>query len=123
MEMHKGGSFTRESFKEHAIRNDNIFEEVPVVVHSSNMSRIMLNELSGSLGDDFDRLDLSTSSYLEKNVRHLMGCVDELSAEAQKFNQHQKEVVRRQQQQAQFLQKRVSLDCFLENDLFLSCLM
>ena len=47
-------------------------------------------------------------SYLEKNVRLLMESVDELCQDANKFNNHLRNVARQQQQKDAYTQRRVS---------------
>lgn len=46
---------------------------------------------------DFDRLDLSTNPYLEKNLEFLCNWIDDLSNEQQKFNQYTRNVARQKQ--------------------------
>lgn len=47
-------------------------------------------------------------SYLEKNVRLLMESVDELCQDANKFNNHLRNVARQQQQKDSYIQRRVN---------------
>ena len=94
----------KHSVKALKLTYDTILEEVPLVVKTSHLSRALLDELdrelkksyvsfffcahffssffltpTSSSTQTFDRLDLNTQSFLEKNVRFLMDCVDELS--------------------------------------------
>lgn len=46
---------------------------------------------------DFDRLDLSTNPYLEKNLEFLCNWIDDLSNEQQKFNQYTRALQRQKQ--------------------------
>lgn len=46
---------------------------------------------------DFDRLDLSTNPYLEKNLEFLCNWIDDLSNEQIKFNQYTRNVQRQKQ--------------------------
>lgn len=55
---------------------------------------------------DFDRLDLSTNPYLEKNLEFLCNWIDDLSNEQQKFNQYTRNVAR-QKQACKFLSRLV----------------
>ena len=188
MDMYKDGDFSYTKVNREALTYDKIFEEVPVIVKSSSLARMLLSELEGeaklegvrhillavprppsprrraplfllSVGQtkcsawcvafgvrrvrlwspslpvpgpdraplpwsdpvsvstsvvgprfcprqEFDRLDLSTNSYLEKNLRQLMGAVEDLTQEKQKYHMYQKDTARRSQQQQQFLHKR-----------------
>ena len=58
---------------------DGIFEEIPIIMRNSQLTRALLVELQTDASDKFDSLDLSTHGFLEKNVRFLMDCVDDLS--------------------------------------------
>lgn len=46
---------------------------------------------------DFDRLDLSTNPYLEKNLEFLCNWIDDLSGEQFKFNQYTRQLQRHKQ--------------------------
>lgn len=46
---------------------------------------------------DFDRLDLSTNPYLEKNLEFLCNWIDDLSNEQIKFNQYTRNLQRQKQ--------------------------
>lgn len=54
---------------------------------------------------DFDRLDLSTNPYLEKNLEFLCNWIDDLSNEQQKFNQYTRNVARQKQVNGTRMQK------------------
>lgn len=51
------------------------------------------------------------SSYLEKNNRLLMDCVDDLTQETNKLFNYQRQLAKQQQAKQQFLQKRVRRHC------------
>lgn len=108
MDMYKDSNFSVERVKSEKLQYNTIFEEVPVEVKSSSLARMLLNELEAEvpLEENFDRLDLSTNSYLEKNLRQLMSSVEDLSTEQQKLHMHQKDMARRSQQQTQYLHKQ-----------------
>ncbi|KAF2300570.1 hypothetical protein GH714_014069 [Hevea brasiliensis] len=57
---------------------------------------------------DYDRLQLSTSPFMERNVEFLIECMDELSMEQQKFQFYYRNLSRQQAQQQAWLQKRRS---------------
>jgi translation initiation factor 3 subunit H len=66
-------------------------------------------EESSRLESDFDRLDLSTNSFLEKNLEFLNECLDDLATEQNKFQYYQRTIAKQQAQQNAWLQKRVCL--------------
>jgi translation initiation factor 3 subunit H len=102
----------------------NIFEPIPVKLTNPGLVHALLSDMvknqsqiaAGSdgakmaaaaaattttkglynVGDDisFDRLDLSTSPYLEKHLEFLCGWVDELSNEQQKFQYYSRQLSR-----------------------------
>ncbi|KAL8513310.1 hypothetical protein ACS0TY_019496 [Phlomoides rotata] len=55
---------------------------------------------------DYDRLQLSTSPFLERNVEFLIECMDDLSMEQQKFLFYYRNLSRQQAQQQAWYQKR-----------------
>jgi len=79
----------------------NILEEVPLKIRNPGMITALLFDLKGnqSLNCDFERLDLSTNPYLEKNLEYLSTWVDDLANEFKyqqeirrdKFRKKQKE--------------------------------
>jgi len=73
-----------------------ILEELPVKIRNPGLINAMLFDLQDSssnavagkgLNCDFERLDLSTNPYLEKNLEYLCAWVDDLSNEQYKFQQ------------------------------------
>ena len=79
---------------------------MPVLSRSVHVVSLFLNGLvlcffvwqDGDRVDcDFDRLDLSTNPYLEKNLEFLCNWIDDLSNEQQKFNQYTRNVARQKQ--------------------------
>ena len=58
-----------------------IFEEVPVVLRMSSLAKAIVPDLTGQMDQEnvFDRLDLTTHSFMEKNVQLLMRCLHSLN--------------------------------------------
>lgn len=63
--------------------------------------------MPGSEGKQF--LDLGTMSTLDRQLRCLMENVDDLSQEANKFNNFQRQNAKQLQDKHKFMQKRVSV--------------
>ena len=63
----------------------------------------------------FDKVCDIYSSVLEKNVKSLMESVDEMSQDANKFFNYQRQLIRQQQAKQQFTAKRVSFCAFKFN--------
>jgi len=109
MAMYREGDFTPETIKQAGLGFEKMFEEVPVMIKNSHLINSLLceiEELTPSTDNKYSFLDLSMSSYLEKNVRLLMDSVDDLSQDANKFFNYQRQVAKQQQSKQQFLAKR-----------------
>lgn len=112
MDMYKKADFSYDAVRREGLTIKRIFEEVPVVVKSSSLARMLLSELEADAppAAEFDQLDLSTNSYLEKTLRQLMGSVNDLTKEKQEYHMWQKDMSRRVQQQQQYLNKKKLTD-------------
>jgi len=108
IELYKSQSFTKDSLSKGNVSYDDIFEEIPVKIHNSSLITAFLTELEeqGTMESDFDRLDLSTNPFMERNLEFLIECLDDLGVEQNKFQYHQRAVQRQQAQQSAWLQKR-----------------
>ncbi|CAN0529589.1 unnamed protein product, partial [Ectocarpus sp. 12 AP-2014] len=110
--------------KNEVIKPSEILEELPIKIRNPGIINALIFDLQvcgwglvmeegrrdveeDRVDCDFDRLDLSTNPYLEKNLEFLCNWIDDLSNEQQKFNQYTRNVARQKQQdQARLLQKR-----------------
>lgn len=106
----KGGvSLSAEKLKEANIGWEDIFEEIPIVVHNSPLVTALMAQIeptSETTQADYDRLSLSLAPALEQNVEFLNDCLEDVQAEQQKLSYHHRNLARNQQQLAQWLQKR-----------------
>ncbi|PVD23497.1 hypothetical protein C0Q70_16769 [Pomacea canaliculata] len=108
MKFYKEGDFTPDSICKHDIGFQNMFEEIPVVLKNSHLVNTLLCELSENTKRNrkFSFLDLGTSAVLEKNLRQLMECVDDVAMDTNKYVNFQRQNFRQQQAKQQYLQKR-----------------
>jgi translation initiation factor 3 subunit H len=108
MTMYRDGDFSSENVKQSGLSFEAMFEEVPIMIKNSHLTNALLCELDEVAPSDnkYNFLDLSTSSYLEKNTRLLMDCVDDLTQETNKFFNYQRQLAKQQQAKQQFLQKK-----------------
>jgi translation initiation factor 3 subunit H len=108
MSLYKTQTFTKESLSKANLSFNDIFEEIPIRVNNSLLTHALLLELeeSKTMDCDFDKLDLSTNQFLERNLEFLIDSLDDLSAEQSKFQYHQRNLQRQQAQQTVWLQKR-----------------
>ncbi|EEF32586.1 eukaryotic translation initiation factor 3 subunit, putative [Ricinus communis] len=88
MELYRNNNFTGEKLRERNLSWVDIFEEIPIKVSNSALISAFMSELetdSPVTQCDYDRLQLSTNPFLERNVEFLVECMDELSIEQQKL--------------------------------------
>ncbi|CAI5465366.1 unnamed protein product [Closterium sp. Yama58-4] len=114
LEMFKAGALTGDKLRESETSWAGIFEEIPVKMANSTLVSTLIATLHPPAADaapsrtDFDRLLLGTNPFLETNLGCLADCMDDLSAEQQRFQYHYRSVQRQQQQQLAWVQKRRS---------------
>ncbi|KAH0638289.1 hypothetical protein KY289_038204 [Solanum tuberosum] len=109
MELYKSNNFTGEKLREKNLSWVDIFEEIPIKVSNSALISAFMTELEPDTPVtqcDYERLQLSTNPYLERNVEFLIECMDDLSMEQQKFQFYYRNLSRQQAQQQAWLQKR-----------------
>jgi len=107
MDLWKEQTFSAAALREKKISFENVFKEVKVLIRTSHMARALLYELEDqTLRKKQEQLDISSSSFLERNVRSMMDCVDELANESNKYHYYLRNVQRQQSQQQQILTKR-----------------
>jgi len=100
--------YTAENMTKYGINFENMFEEIPIVLKNSHLGNALLCELSDKTKKEqkFNSLDLGTSSMLEKNLRQLMECVDDVAMDTNKYLNHQRNVYRQHQAKQQYIIKR-----------------
>jgi len=108
MELRKNNQITKEGLGKANVSYNNIFEEIPIRIHNSELIKAFLTDLeeSSTTDSDLDRLDLSTNPFLEKNLEVLGECLDELAQEQNKFQYYQRNLQRQMAQRQAWLQKR-----------------
>ncbi|KAL7124328.1 hypothetical protein ABFS83_14G041100 [Erythranthe nasuta] len=109
MELYRTNNFTGEKLREKNLSWVDIFEEIPIKVSNSALISAFMTELEADTPVrqcDYERLQLSTSPFLERNVEFLIECMDDLSMEQQKFQFYYRNLSRQQAQQQAWLQKR-----------------
>jgi translation initiation factor 3 subunit H len=105
---------------------NDIVEEIPVQIHNSLYANALLHEIEdtkGVSGLDFERLDLSSNPFLERNLDNLIECmlmqlclqllltvfadIEDLVAEQNKYQYWQRTVQRQEAQKAAYAKKKV----------------
>ncbi|KAK9991349.1 hypothetical protein SO802_026334 [Lithocarpus litseifolius] len=109
MELYRSNNFTGEKLREKNLSWVDIFEEIPIKVSNSALISAFMTELEADTPVtqcDYDRLQLSSNPFLERNMEFLIECMDDLSMEQQKFQFYYRSLSRQQSQQQAWLQKR-----------------
>lgn len=109
MELYRANSFIGEKLREKNLTWVDIFEEIPIKVSNSALISAFMTELepdSPVSQCDYDRLQLSSAPFVERNIEFLIECMDDLTVEQQKFQYYYRNLSRQQTQQQTWLQKR-----------------
>ena len=108
MDFYRNGDYSPESIKDSNISFEKMFEEIPIYVKNSHLTNALLCEVEEKTPDEdkFNYLDLATSSMLEKNLRQLMDCVDDVAMDANRFLNYQRQYYKQHLQKQQFVLKR-----------------
>ncbi|XP_046563967.1 eukaryotic translation initiation factor 3 subunit H-like [Haliotis rubra] len=108
MEFYAKGDFTPEGITSHNMSFEKMFEEIPVVMKNSHLVNSLLCELDDKKmkSQEFAFLDLATSSMLEKNLRQLMECVDDVAMDTNKYLNFQRQQFRQTQAKQAHILKR-----------------
>jgi translation initiation factor 3 subunit H len=92
------------------LNSDDVFVEIPITIHNPLLVEAYLVEWAmgdpRSMNVQFESLDLENQTFLEKNVSFLLECLDDLTQEQQKLQYYERQAIRQQQQQKNFVEKR-----------------
>ncbi|KAJ1696938.1 hypothetical protein LUZ63_005450 [Rhynchospora breviuscula] len=109
MDLYRSNNFNGEKLREKKLSWVDVFEEIPIKVSNSALISAFMTELepdSPVTQCDFDRLKLSSAPFMERNLEFLIECMDDLTAEQNKFQYYYRNLSRQQAQQQVWLQKR-----------------
>lgn len=109
MNLYKTQEFSSAALRAAKVTFETVFKEVPVLIRTSHLARALLYEIDTTTDrlQTFEQLDISSNSFLERNVKCLMDCVDHLGNEANKYHFYQRNLARQQMDQNKVLQKRM----------------
>jgi len=100
--------YTPEILRKLKLGHHSLFTEIKVVLKNSPLMNVLQCELyermPGNEASQF--LDLGSLSTMDRQMRSLMESIDELSQEASKFNNYQRQVSKQQQDKHKHVQKR-----------------
>eukprot|EP00744_Colponema_vietnamica_P002921 GILI01004536.1.p1 GENE.GILI01004536.1~~GILI01004536.1.p1 ORF type:complete len:330 (+),score=117.75 GILI01004536.1:107-1096(+) len=108
MAVYKSQDFTQDRLTELGLDSSDIWQEIPIQINIPALVQSFLADYGekDSTICDFQRLDLATNPFLEKNLAFLSECLDDLAEEQKKFQFYQRQVQRQLQQQKTFIEKR-----------------
>jgi len=108
MKLYADKEFSPEAIKSANINFENMFEEVPVVVKNSHLVNSLCCELEeiAPSKDKYQFLDLASGFVLEKNLRLLIECVDEMSQDANRYFSFQRQLAKQNQAKLAYQSKR-----------------
>eukprot|EP00128_Syssomonas_multiformis_P008900 Colp12_sorted_trinity150504_noHs@17861 len=108
IQLYKNKDFGPDGIRNANLSFDTVFEEIPVVVKNSSLVNALLYEVEAlsKPEDSFDKLDLGSTAFMEKNLEMMIECIEELSNEQQKYQYYLRNVSRALQQQNQYIQRK-----------------
>mmetsp|Transcript_28009 Transcript_28009/g.90568 ORF Transcript_28009/g.90568 Transcript_28009/m.90568 type:complete len:342 (+) Transcript_28009:28-1053(+) len=111
MGLYREGRFTLSSLAAANLATSDVFQELPIKVRNSHMSSALLLELQDECGikanaADFQRLELHTNPFLEKQMLLLIECTDDMQQESSKLQNYERNSQRQKAAQQQYLAKK-----------------
>eukprot|EP00056_Hartaetosiga_gracilis_P016261 m.4497 g.4497 ORF g.4497 m.4497 type:complete len:325 (-) comp3902_c0_seq1:40-1014(-) len=97
-----------ETMKQLGLTYKSLFEEVPVVLRTPPLARLMMLSLvpEAPLTNEFDRLDSSAEGFMDNDVKLLMGNIGDLSHEAGRYSMYKRTLYRNQDKLKQLAEER-----------------
>jgi len=98
------GYFNFDMLKKLKVGHENMFQELKVVIRNSHLVNALLSELSEVFPEhlSLEMMDLGTAPVLQRHLRSIMDCSDEMS----QFHQFQKQTVKQQLEKQRYQQRR-----------------
>ncbi|KAA8915263.1 hypothetical protein TRICI_002620 [Trichomonascus ciferrii] len=102
--VRKEGKFTTDNLTKNELSYHTIFEELPVKVSNSHLVTLYLQSIEHK--PDYDHLNISIDSYLEKNIEGIFDSVDDFHYDQGNYNYYQRQMSREKLKIQQWQQKR-----------------
>lgn len=102
--VRKEGKFTTGNLTKNELSYHTIFEELPVKVSNSHLVTLYLQSIEHK--PDYDHLNISIDSYLEKNIEGIFDSVDDFYYDQSNYNYYQRQMSREKTKVQQWQQKR-----------------
>lgn len=90
------------------IKPSDILDELPIRIRNPGLVNALIYDLqdNGAMDCDFDRLDLSSNPFLEKNLEMLCTWIDDLANEQYKFQSYVRNSLKQRHDQARWSDRR-----------------
>ena len=111
IEAYREGTLTIEKIQTKNISWEDVFVEIPITVHNSPLSVALMNEIESPMPLsqlDVDRLVMDSAPLVERNLKFLNDCVEELYLEQEKLGTWTGEWKRLQQRVHQWKKARAA---------------
>lgn len=111
MQAYESGSFDVGALDKLPVFTSEVFEELPVTVTTSALTKAYISQLRMDLGStgvscDFDRLTLGADKQLEANLRHIVQRLSELTVEQETLREYETKKSSMVHKQEQWKEKR-----------------
>jgi translation initiation factor 3 subunit H len=103
MKAFKSGSFILKAIQENGVTPESIFEEVPVVIKNSALTKAFLSQVDLSL--NVESIDKSFFPFMHRNISGLTESMDDYMSAFNRIYNYQKSIVKQQQA----LKKKVNI--------------
>lgn len=94
------------------VKPSEVLDEIPIKIRNPGIISALLLDLNpkkgeqGSFDCDFERLDLSTNAYVEKNLEFLCSWIDDLANEQWKFQSYMRTIQKQKHDQQRWAERR-----------------
>jgi translation initiation factor 3 subunit H len=105
--VRKEGKFSSAQLTKHELSYHNIFQEIPIEIKNSHLVTLYLHSIQPQ-EEDYQQLDISIDSYLEKNIETMFEAIDEFHYDQSNYNYYQRHLAREKGKLQQWQMKRKS---------------
>lgn len=104
--VRKQGKFITEQLTKHELSFHNIFQEIPIEIKNSHLVTLYLHTIQPQR--EYNQLDISIDSYLEKNIESMFDSIDDFHYDQGNYNYYQRQLAREKTKVQQWQLKRKS---------------
>lgn len=104
LQVKASGKFSTEQLVKNELSHENLLQELPITISNSHLVTMYLHTLKRE--KNFDHLNISIDSFLEKNIEGIFDSVDEFHYDQGNYNFYQRQMTREKTKIQQWQQKR-----------------